>query len=428
MALTARERKLAETLRDPVLWGQAYLHNRDGSGRTYWDHQLEDLRSSHKNIIHLDGRDVGKCLRGDTLITDYKTGERIRIDALTEGRSISVLGPDQTLHQDNNYQILSNGARPCWRLTTKLGREIVATNNHPLLTDKGWKTLGELTKGDWLAVPSFIPTQVSENKAIRDEELKLLAFFIADGGIAHTSAVFTKADPLIVDEFKYSVSALFPNLHIVPAGEYGYRVSTCRKGVKNPCMEWLKTHSLMGKKSAQKEIPEIIFQCSLRQIAVFLSRLFSCDGWFHRSNSGVNCEIGYCSASKPLIQTVSHLLLRFGIISSMRKRIVKGTPYWCVEIRSWDSISRFIHSIGMTGIKGAGLDEFAELKPENGVNAHDRIPVGLVGPIIKDLKNSGVSTDQITGSPNRRLRLNRYNPSRWLIRQYAENIGSTELA
>jgi hypothetical protein len=60
--ITAQERKLVETLRDPVLWGQAYLFNRDGSGRRYWDHQVDDLRCKDKNIIHLDGRDCGKSI------------------------------------------------------------------------------------------------------------------------------------------------------------------------------------------------------------------------------------------------------------------------------------------------------------------------------------------------------------------------------
>ena len=58
--ITAQERKLAETLRDPVLWGQAYLFNRDGSRRGYWAHQVDDLRCTDRNIIHLDGRTVGK--------------------------------------------------------------------------------------------------------------------------------------------------------------------------------------------------------------------------------------------------------------------------------------------------------------------------------------------------------------------------------
>ena len=32
------------TLQDPVMWGQTYLRNRDGSPRAYWPHQVEDLR------------------------------------------------------------------------------------------------------------------------------------------------------------------------------------------------------------------------------------------------------------------------------------------------------------------------------------------------------------------------------------------------
>jgi len=34
--MSARERKLAETLASPVLWGQGYLRNRDGSPRAYY--------------------------------------------------------------------------------------------------------------------------------------------------------------------------------------------------------------------------------------------------------------------------------------------------------------------------------------------------------------------------------------------------------
>ena len=73
--ITAQERKLAETLRDPVLWGQAYLFNRDGSGRIYWDHQVDDLRCTDRNIIHLDGRDIGKtqCIAADALHFAFTT-------------------------------------------------------------------------------------------------------------------------------------------------------------------------------------------------------------------------------------------------------------------------------------------------------------------------------------------------------------------
>ena len=104
MALTARERKIAETLRDPVLWGQAYLHNRDGSGRTYWDHQLEDLRSTHSNIIHLDGRDVGKSI---VLSTDA-----LHYAFTTRGGQGLIAAPHQghldTLIEEIEFQLDTN--------------------------------------------------------------------------------------------------------------------------------------------------------------------------------------------------------------------------------------------------------------------------------------------------------------------------------
>ena len=67
--MSAKERRLAETLADPVLWGQGYLRNRDGGQRIYWPHQAEDLLCPDRNIIHLDGRDVGKsvCITTDAL-------------------------------------------------------------------------------------------------------------------------------------------------------------------------------------------------------------------------------------------------------------------------------------------------------------------------------------------------------------------------
>ncbi len=86
--------------------GQAYLNNKDGARRTYCEHQKEDLSCSNKNIVHLDGRDSGKCLSFDTLIIDCYIGNRIRIGEFVTGQSISVFGPDQKLHINNSYSIL----------------------------------------------------------------------------------------------------------------------------------------------------------------------------------------------------------------------------------------------------------------------------------------------------------------------------------
>jgi len=61
--LTPEEQeRLRAVLGNPVSWGEHYLRNRDGSERGYWPHQAEDLLAPEKNIIHLDGRGVGKTI------------------------------------------------------------------------------------------------------------------------------------------------------------------------------------------------------------------------------------------------------------------------------------------------------------------------------------------------------------------------------
>lgn len=102
--LTAVEKKLADTLRNPILWGQAYLHNRDGKGRTYWEHQKEDLLCPDKNIVHLDGRDVGKSI---VLSTDA-----LHFAFTTRGGQGLIAAPHQghldTLVEEIEFQLDSN--------------------------------------------------------------------------------------------------------------------------------------------------------------------------------------------------------------------------------------------------------------------------------------------------------------------------------
>jgi len=59
---SAKEKRMIKILSNPLSWGEHYLRNRDGSPRSYWPHQAEDLQCTEKNIIHLDGRDTGKSV------------------------------------------------------------------------------------------------------------------------------------------------------------------------------------------------------------------------------------------------------------------------------------------------------------------------------------------------------------------------------
>ncbi|MDX2161368.1 MAG: replicative DNA helicase [bacterium] len=105
--------------------------------------QLSDLRESG-------------CLAGDTQIYLPDTGTTVPIRALVgkTGVRVLALNPD-TLRLDPMpiTRAFSTGVKPVYKLTTRLGREIRATGNHPLLTIHGWKRLDALAPQDRIAVP-----------------------------------------------------------------------------------------------------------------------------------------------------------------------------------------------------------------------------------------------------------------------------------
>lgn len=91
-------------LKDPVLWGEKFLCNQDGSPRTYWKHQVEDLRNSRAQIIHQDGREVGKTIVLTTLVLHF--------GFTTPNDSGLVVTPNQghleTIIEEAEHQIFSN--------------------------------------------------------------------------------------------------------------------------------------------------------------------------------------------------------------------------------------------------------------------------------------------------------------------------------
>ena len=99
-------RALGLTMRNPRLWGEHYLMNRDGSARRYWQHQNEDLECSAANIIHLDGRDTGKTVDIATLALHHAF--------VKKGGSVLVAAPHQgpvdTIIEEVEAQIESSPA------------------------------------------------------------------------------------------------------------------------------------------------------------------------------------------------------------------------------------------------------------------------------------------------------------------------------
>jgi replicative DNA helicase len=302
------------------------------------------------NLIVLAARpSMGKCVNGRSLVYDAWTGARRRIDEivadLEHGASeawVAAAGPDLKLRPVRITRGFRQGRQPLFRVRTKLGRQVEATANHPLLTIKGWRELRELAPGDRVAVPRTLP-RCRVGWTMPDHEIVMLAGLIAEGSLTGTTPRFCFGDHSpILDVMEEAAAEFGARIHR-PDGS----ISTGDRKRPNPVTEFCKTHGLWGKRSAEKTVPDIIFGLPPHLMARFLAVLFSCDG--HIYASGTLSQIGYTTISEQLARDVQHLLLRLGInskIRTLKRAVYDGT----------DKVAREVLITGKTDLQ-AFLDQ-----------------------------------------------------------------------
>lgn len=331
---------------------------------------------------------MGKCEADDTLIVQGD-GSISTIKQIYDKRQAELLtlGEDWKFHLTRPSAFIDDGIKPIFRVTTRLGRFIETTITHPFLTIKGWRQLAQIQAGDKIAVPRRM--NVFGKETIRSCELKLLAYLIGDGCLTRSAPKFTNGNTAILQDFAEAATS-FGGLKL-RFSEQGkrtpeYYVMGDREGYmdaintkhKNPLRLWLEELGLMGKNAHQKTVPEIVFKLERSQVALFLNRLFSTDGWATVLTSGQS-QLGYCSVSEGLARHVQHLLLRFGIIAALKKRSVKykntRRPAWQIDITDAKSIKTFISEIGIFGKEVALFKVKEALENKEYQTNRDLIPV-----------------------------------------------------
>jgi intein/homing endonuclease/MoxR-like ATPase len=294
---------------------------------------------------------TAKCVKHDTLVLDARTGQRMTIAEACRKRDIELasLQSDYRLRQQAPIDYIDNGVRPCYRVTTHLGREIEVTANHPFLTIDGWQPLANLSSGDRIAVPRILP--FFGNVELSDALVKLLGHLIAEGCLSQEPPYYTNMNPDMQRDFSEAVQTAFPDLQArwYPDGRT-CSISAGRRGnnFRNPCTQWLRSLGIMGTKAGDKFVPDIIFSLPRRQIALFLNRLFSGDGFLQLRPSTKQVTIDYASKSKRLIRDVQHLLLRFGINARVT-RLKSG--HYRLFIHGTEPCRIFLQEIGLLGRK-----------------------------------------------------------------------------
>lgn len=115
--------------------------------KNYWKALKPDGRVYPTTL--LNATVTGRCLTGDANV--LTTDGNVPIKSIVDNK----LKPEVITHKGRVRKVLDsgpNGRRPVFKITTKSGKVITATANHPFFTRKGWMCLEDLTIGDSLII------------------------------------------------------------------------------------------------------------------------------------------------------------------------------------------------------------------------------------------------------------------------------------
>jgi replicative DNA helicase len=298
------------------------------------------------DLIIVAGRPaMGKCIKHDSLIINPDTGERLTIEEAVRGNLPRVLGfgSDGAFRPNQISEWVDSGVKPCFKVTTRSGRSVEVTGHHPFLTVRGWQPLHDVVVGEPIAVPRVVNC-FGHDCSWALGKVRLLAYFIAEGGLTGTTPGFTNTEPEILADFHEQIAEFYPTLHVrrhaisyFPSGPHS---------TPNPLTGWLRDLGLMGKLADQKRFPECVWRWDRERLAEFIKVLMSCDGTVYAM--GGYPRIEFAVASPGLAEDLHHALVRFGIVAKLWK---KNERCWRVEITEPASVDLYQRTIGWIGEK-----------------------------------------------------------------------------
>lgn len=284
----------------------------------------------------------GKCEKSNNILV-LETGRQITLEEYIKSnckdKVIALNEQTQKFEAITPSDFFDNGIKKCYRITTKTGRYTSTTYNHQYLTATGWKKLEDIKIGEYIAVPKKL--NFFGKKQIDKYLLRFLAYMMADGSCTGIQPVFTKYSSVIRSDFKKCCKELGVSFHHL-------KETKGSVGLRQPASDILKKYGFKGVLSKDKTIPDIIMESSKDSIREFLRVFFTCDGSIFKANSGYNIELTL--ASEKLIDQISHLLIRFGIVHKKDKgeNQLNGKifPHWTISIKCQEYVDLFLREIG----------------------------------------------------------------------------------
>ncbi|MFG2012850.1 intein-containing DNA gyrase subunit A [Micromonospora sp. NPDC048868] len=332
------------------------------------------------------------CLTGDARV---RTAEgSVRIGEIVPGAAPSSETDIDLKVRDRNGDLVRaskffhSGEHPTLKLRTREGYELTGTHNHPVLclVDVAgvptllWKLLAEISPGDRVVLQRTVPDEIGYPMLEHVEAAVLAGAFVSEGWVSEGRAGFNNVDR----EFFVRVLAAYD----LAVG--GRRYVSQRTIASGSLLHELDVQDLsalrqsllgdlVGARSADKFVPEFVWQGPAAVKRAFLQALFEGDG----SSSLLprnTIQVSYSTRSERLAREVQQLLLEFGVVSR-QCRYDNGEIKVVVTNRRDARI--FAAQVGFLGRKQTKLEsELASIPATSTALSGDHAP--LVGDFIRE--------------------------------------------
>lgn len=363
-----------------------------------------------------------KCLTGDTLITDIKTGIRYTISDIVDKKlnfNIDTLSENLWIEESNIIDWFDNGTKDVYLITLKSGKTLKATANHPLYTQYGWQPVEKIVTGDLIATPRKL--NINANNSWPTYKLVTLGNLIAEGGLTHPDGLyFTTGE---IEQANRYISNIQNFENVRPSvnqrrNQYEIYAARFNRNEKNGLTKWITELGLNGHKSVEKFIPNDVFMLNNENIAILLAAMWDGDGSV-TINNNKSIHIYYATSSRKLAEQVQHLLLRLGLISRLDKKEFRyqsqaKTSYTIRLLSSLNEANKFCSSIGkyITSVNKAKtvnkLIDWYNSKDVISKSFTDVIPQQIVRDIIHKAKSdnnlSWSIIEKLSGKSTRSIR------------------------
>lgn len=297
---------------------------------------------------------VRRCVDKDTLVL-MSNGDYKKISEIKEGEAVISYTEDGISQPQKVLSIFDNGIQKTYKIKTIHDYELIATGEHEILTQDGYKKLVDIAIGDTLMTPRKITSTFEDKRSserLTQKEMYLIGILIGDGTLGkydpdgyERKPSFTNSEVELIDAFKDCVNSRTRN------GEYAftvyeqngktvdkiYNVSVADKKGNRALANLLDKYDLRHTAATKKIPSEIMLYPASEKILYLLAGLFNTDGGCY-----IN-YIDYSTTSRILALQIKSLLLKFGIYTYIGKSFVRDYNYYCykVRIQQNDSLKKF---------------------------------------------------------------------------------------